>query len=106
MTPRFREDTMKKIFLSIFLGLSGVSFVNASVDHLLPEVKSCLQKDTPGFYLKRNIALTDPTSTELLRDVLSDNGATLSETSEAKVNVQIVNQIPGAFNHKLADYPD
>ncbi len=106
MTPRFREDTMKKIFLSIFLSLSGVSLVNASVDHLLPEVKSCLQKDTPGFYLKRNIALTDPTSTELLRDVLSDNGATLSETSEAKVNVQIVNQIPGAFNHKLADYPD
>lgn len=97
---------MNKLALTLILGLSGATFAGASVNHLLPVVKSCIKKDTPGFDLKRNISLTDPTESELLCRVLSDNGANISESSNAIVKVEIVDLIPGAFNHKLADYAD
>ena len=97
---------MKKVFIAVILALAGVFNGHATVKHLLPRVHNYLEKDCKGFALKRQVVLTDPTGCEVLREVLTEAGATLVEEAEARVTVSIVKEIPGAFNHKLADFPD
>ncbi|MCM1310711.1 MAG: beta-N-acetylhexosaminidase [Bacteroides sp.] len=96
-----------KIYAAVAaLMLGGLMPVAASVDHLLPKVKELAQKDCSGFALSRQVTIVDETNCELLREVLADAGATVANGSQAKVNVEIVSEIPGAFNHQLAEYPD
>lgn len=97
---------MKKILFATVLVLAGILPATATVEHLLPPVKVYNAKAGADFVLKRNVSLTDATGCELLSDVLTAAGATLSDNADATVSVNIVSEIPGAFNHKLADYPD
>lgn len=94
------------IAITVALTLAVSLPAAATVDHLLPKVKTMAMKDCRGFALKRSVAIEDETNSELLREVLANAGATIDAASGAKVKVQIVNSIPGAFNHDLAEYPD
>lgn len=80
--------------------------LRASEQHLLPPVKELEHKDCEPFILNRELKLDDPTATPLLAEVLADAGGTFSDNAEASVKVAIVDKIDGAFNHKLAEYPD
>lgn len=98
---------MKKFLFASALALVGASPAFASVEHLLPRVKVYLEKDCQGFGLNRNVALTDTTNCELLRDVLASAGMTLTDDNvPATVTVGIVKEIPGAFNHNVPAFPD
>lgn len=97
---------MKKFVFSTLFALFAATSVNATVEHLLPPVKSFAALDHQGFALQRSVTLNDPYASDLLREVLINNGATVTETADATVSVETVSEIPGAFNHNLADYPD
>ena len=97
---------MKKAFLSSVLLLAGLLTASASVEHLLPPVKNYKSKPDSGFNLKRNVSLADATGCELLREVLAGAGANLTDNADASVKVELVSEIPGAFNHNLPDFPD
>lgn len=97
----------KTVFaLTAALALAGSLPAAATVEHLLPKVKTMAMKDCQGFNLKRAVAIEDETASELLREVLAEAGATVDASAAAKVKVQIVSSIPEAFNHTLAEYPD
>jgi len=99
---------MKKkiIVATAILALAGGLPAGASVEHLLPKVKSLAQKDCQGFLLSRPVEIDDATNSELLREVLAEAGAIISDNAQAKIKVEIVGSIPGAFNHQLADFSD
>lgn len=99
---------MRKVIIACItaLGLAGTPAAYAGVQHLLPKVKDLALKNCAGFDFNRSVVLEDPTDCALLRDVLTEAGLSISETADAKVNVSLVSEIPGAFNHKLAEYPD
>lgn len=97
---------MKKAIIAAMLLLACVPYGRATEKHLLPRVHNYTAKAGEGFALRRNVALSDPTGCEVLREVLAAAGATLDDAAEAKVTVRLVSEIPGAFNHRLADYPD
>lgn len=97
---------MKKTFLAVVLALAGTLSGHATERHLLPRVHNYLEKDCKGFALKREVALVDPTDCEVLREVLTAAGITIVGQAEARITVKIVTEIPGAFNHQLAHYPD
>ncbi len=98
---------MKRYLLAIALFLGSMLPAQAAVEHLLPPVKVYLEKDCVGFDLNRSVELTDATGCELLREVLLSAGMTLTDANpQAEVAVGIVDEIPGAFNHNLPDYPD
>lgn len=95
----------KRILLLIF---SVVFAINASagIEHLLPKVQVCDLIDSGSFELNRSVALNDETNCPLLADMLGEMGFTIKSTAEAKITVYLVDEIPGAFNHNVADYPD
>lgn len=98
---------MKKTIVAAAIMLGGAFGVEASVEHLLPKVKTYLEKDCVGFGLQRTVELADPTECALLREVLAGAGATVvASDADARVSVELVAEIPGAFNHRLAEYPD
>ncbi|MDE5659878.1 MAG: beta-N-acetylhexosaminidase [Muribaculaceae bacterium] len=94
------------VFAAVLSSVIGGAELKASVNHLLPPVKTIAYKDCAQFSLKRAIKIDDLTDTELLRQVLTEAGATIDNGAEATVRVKLVNSIEGAFNHNLADYPD
>ena len=98
---------MKKFLFASALALSCTLPALASVEHLLPRVKVYQEKDCPGFGLNRPVALADTSGCELLRQVLTSAGATLTDgNAAASVTVGLVSEIPGAFNHNLPAFPD
>lgn len=97
---------MKRSLLTLITAVALAIPAGATVNHLLPKVKILAEIDCPGFDIQRPVAIEDPTETELLRDVLTYAGATISASASPKVKVDIVESIPGAFNHNLAGYPD
>lgn len=93
---------MSVIFLLFLLG----SFVTpAKIQHLLPRVHT-LSTHGEKFALGRNVTINDPTDNPVLREIIEDAGASISENGDAFINVRIVDEINGTFNHQLADYPD
>lgn len=97
---------MKKLFVAVALLGLNLFYGQATVEHLLPRVRNYAGRSGESFDLKRPIALSDPTDCEVLRDVLTAAGAVLADEADARVTVHIVTEIPGAFNHELAEYPD
>lgn len=87
--------------------LAGTVDTHADVQHLLPKVKVMEQtEDAPPLSLSTPLTINDPTETSALQLYLGECGATIVPSGGIAVNVEIVNSIPGAFNHKLADFPD
>lgn len=96
----------KALFFATAILLGNSAICNATVDHLLPRVHDLALKDCYGFKLKRAVTITDPTGCEVLTEVFAEAGASLSANASAKVTVTLTNEIPGAFNHNLAGFPD
>ena len=78
----------------------------AQSDELLPKPHELVHSDCEPFALGRAVQLNDPTDCAYLRRVLTGYGCTLSETAEAQVTVELVSEIPGAFNHQVNLFPD
>ena len=78
----------------------------AQSDELLPKPPELVHTDCEPFALGRAVQLNDPTDCAYLRRVLTGYGCTLSETAEAQVTVELVSEIPGAFNHQVNLFPD
>lgn len=97
---------MKKILLSMALASFAAAGAHASVEHLLPRVHQLEVTQAPGFALNRAVAVTDPTNCSWLTTTLGEIGLTADPSAQARLTVEVVDEIPGAFNHKVADYPD
>lgn len=79
----------------------------AKVCDLLPKPHEAKATSGGDFLLNRPVKIQDASHCQYLRKVFTDNGCTLTEAEEAaQVRVEIVAEIPGAFNHRLAGYPD
>ena len=99
---------MKNLSLSALL-LAGACLTQpavAKISDLLPLPKQVVAVKQTPFNLQRSVRLTDPTSCALLQTVLTEAGATLSDDASATVTVEIVSEIPGAFNHSVNLFPD
>ena len=78
----------------------------AKVGDLLPRPQQVTVTGGTAFSLGRSVRLNDPTECEYLHRVLTEAGCTLSNEATATVNVTLVSEIPGAFNHRVNDFPD
>lgn len=78
----------------------------AKIVHLLPIPQQVTTVAGKPFALTRSVRLTDPTGCPLLRRVLTDHGATIKHRARARVTVQLVDSIPGAFVHQVAGFDD
>lgn len=93
----------KHLLASLLLASASIS-AQAGVEHLLPRVQQ-LQETSGCFAPGASITLNDPTSSPLLRSVITDRiGWNIG--SGPAINVSIVASIPGVFNHNVAEYPD
>lgn len=89
------------IFIAILLGvLHGTS---ARISHLLPKPQK-MEVSKATFALGRSVTLNDPTSSTLLRSVLTEAGCSIEAGATAQVNVTLVNSIDGADEPTLAGY--
>lgn len=97
---------MKKQLSAFALLLMTSVGAMASTAHLLPRVQQLTINTESGFTLSGTASLTDPTNCTLLADELAAMGIIVSEESDRKITVEVVDEIAGAFNHNVADYPD
>ena len=96
---------MKKLYVCAALLIAGIPYGHATIDHLLPKVKSYTITDGTGFVLNRDMAINDETNCALLVEVLENAGGRSVDRADADVTVEIVESIPEAFNHDLDQYP-
>ena len=75
---------------------------SAKIEHLLPRPQQ-LTKQAGHFALQRALSLDDPTNSPLLRKVLTDHGATFSESSAATVHV-VMDKSLSTFDYPLAGF--
>lgn len=88
-------------------GLLLPTVASGRVKDLLPTPKQvALSTGESPFALGRAVVLADPTDCPYLQRVLTEYGCTVSESAGAKVTVELVPSIDGAFNHNLPDFPD
>lgn len=102
---------MKPVFFTSLLlaaGLLAPQRGTAKIVHLLPTPQQVSVSGGAAFKLHRPVRLTDPTATVYLRRVLEENGCTLSDgaAGTATVRVRLVENISGAFNHRVPHFPD
>lgn len=75
---------------------------NARVGDLLPQPHVVtVNAGAQPFLLGREVALTDETDCLVLKNFLTSNGCTISEGAAAKVVVQMVDAIDGAYDYVL-----
>lgn len=100
---------MKHLLLSSLL-LAGLLTVpvasEAKVGDLLPVPKEVKTTGATAFALGRPVSITDPTNSDYLKNVFIENGCKVEDGAAAKVKVEIVTTIDGAFNHKVAEFAD
>lgn len=91
-------------FALVFLLCAGAFSLSspAKTEHLLPRPQQ-LTKQAGYFVLQRALRLDDATNTPLLRKVLTDNGATFSESSAATVRV-VMDESLNTFDYPLAGF--
>lgn len=97
---------MKRNILILFALAFCTLSLQAGVEHLMPKVKQLSYADGGGFALNRSVVLDDPTGNPALKRSLAGARLTVSADGAATVRVEIVDEIAGAFNQRLADYPD
>lgn len=78
----------------------------AKVGDLLPKPHVVAMASGGNFSLGRAVQISDATGCKYLRTVFERNGCTIDAEAAAKVVVRIVEEIPGAFNHQVPEYPD
>jgi len=101
---------MKKRLFSLLLAASGFILfgpIEAKVIHLLPRPQVVqVAANAAPFALGRAVRLEDPTACKALERFLTASGCSVQDGAGARVTVEIVASIEGAFNHELADFPD
>ncbi len=102
---------MKHLLYSSLLltGLLSVPVVTeAKIGDLLPVPKEVKATGGVAFALGRQVAIADTGNTDYLKNVFLNNGCTIDDnaTATAKVKVEYVAAIDGAFNHKVAAFAD
>lgn len=93
----------------ILLALTMISLhlsMQAGKEHLMPKVKQLMHTEKGAFALGRSVTLNDPTDNPTLRRTLAKTRLTVASDGKVSIKVKMVEEIDGAFNHKLADYPD
>lgn len=96
-----------KLFIPLVMaGLLTTETAQTKVVDMLPKPHTVVLTGGTSFTLGRAVALTDPTQCEYLQNVLTRNGCTLDNNATAKINVNLVSNIPGAFNHDVPSFPD
>lgn len=97
----------KALFIPLLLaGLFISQPGSARVGDLLPKVHQLTRLKGMPFALHRQVVLQDSTACKYLQRVLEANGCTIVSEAKAKVTVNIVKEIPGAFNHEVTLFPD
>lgn len=96
---------MKKIFVAAIAALGALG-AQAGVEHLLPRVQQISYLDAGTFSLGQAVSVTDPTDCAVLREFLADGNFSVADNADALIEVKLVSEIPGAFNHVLPDFPD
>ena len=80
--------------------------IEAKISDLLPKPHVLTATGHPAFQLGRPINLEDPTNCVYLSNVLAEYGCTVDAAATPQVTVQLVEEIPGAFNHSVNLFPD
>ncbi|MCF0176020.1 MAG: family 20 glycosylhydrolase, partial [Bacteroidales bacterium] len=87
--------------------------LHAGVSHLLPKPQHIVESSGASFRLGRKLCLDDPTGCAVLADFLLSRGCKVvscapggSFSGKATVTVELVNRISGAYDYRLAGYPD
>ncbi len=91
---------------ALALGLLCASPAAAKIGDLLPKPHALTATGQAPFALQRAVQLTDPTNCTYLRNVLAAQGCSFEEGAAATVTVELVESIPGAFNHEVNLFPD
>lgn len=99
---------MKRFLFPLLVFLSSLSVLptQAKIVHLLPRPQRISATGAAPFALGRAVSITDPTNCALLQRVFAENGCELTSGAAASVVVELTENIEGAFNHPLADFPD
>ena len=101
---------MRNVLRTVLLALAFVGAVpaEAKVTDLLPKPHIVTTNQGEAFLLGREVNLDDPTDCAYLRTVLTNYGCSLKtgDSSAPQVSVQLVDEIPGAFNHDVNLFPD
>lgn len=99
---------MKRLLFSLLIFCSlNVACCLAQVENLLPKPQIVQQRpEAKGFKLKRRVALSDPTATPLLRQVLTAAGCRIAAGANARVEVEMVERLPHAYDYRLEGFPN
>ena len=96
---------MKRTILIAFVALLATGIAKARTNHLLPQPQQITAKAGGRlFALGRKVTLSDPTACWLLRQVLEENGCEVVAKSKYKVEVRLVDDIPGSYDYRLEGY--
>ena len=77
--------------------------LQAKVTHLLPKPHSITETKGTPFALGRAVTITDETNCELLREIFTTNGCSITEGG-ARVTVTLVESIDGTYDYTLAGF--
>ena len=79
----------------------------AKVSDLLPRPHSVVTTEGGApFALGRTVKLTDATDNAALKRFLADYNCTAADDAAAKITVELVDSIDGAYDYKLANFPN
>ncbi|MCR5130296.1 MAG: beta-N-acetylhexosaminidase [Prevotella sp.] len=95
---------MKRIILFAFAALLTIA-AEARIIHLLPRPQQLSEKPGAGYFaLGRKVVVSDPTNCWLLQSFLEENGCKTAAKSKGRIEVKLVETIPGSYDYKLEGY--
>lgn len=100
---------MKNIVYSslIALGCMASLTAEAKVADLLPRPQVVkVAEGTAAFSLGRPVSIVGTTKCQALEDFLTSNGCTISDGAQAKVSLELVSAIDGAYDYELFGFPN
>lgn len=103
---------MKHLFYTLAIASGSLLALNANakVGDLLPRPHQIeLTAGAAPFALQRTVAITDPTGCTYLKNFFTANGCTIAaagESAAATVTVSLASAIDGAYDYKVANFPN
>lgn len=100
---------MKNVVYSSLIALGCMASLTseAKVKDLLPRPHIVnVAEGAAAFSLGRPVSITGTASCKALEKFLTDNGCTIAEGAKAKVSLELVSAIDGAYDYELAGFPN